>query len=162
MIPKSYFNYSVFQSAEVQKLWVLGKRQEAKGKGEEKQVYLTSLGNAINASTNTQIGCHFLHVNEQGELETVLREIKTQDSPHADCVEAWRFCLAQKNIDINRKKIDKLWIQNYIREDTPSQNEKRDPKKYCNLSHALTKKDIWNFEHEVLNELKEFLQLFAV
>jgi hypothetical protein len=24
--------YSVFQSAEVQKLWVLGKRQEAKGK----------------------------------------------------------------------------------------------------------------------------------
>ena len=39
--------YSVFQSAEVQKLWVLGKRQEAKGKGEEKQVYLTRLGNAI-------------------------------------------------------------------------------------------------------------------
>ena len=32
--------YSVFQSAEVQKLWVLGKRQE-------KYVYLTSLGNAI-------------------------------------------------------------------------------------------------------------------
>ena len=48
----------------------------------------------------------------------MLREIKTQDSPHADCVEAWRSCLAQKNIDINRKKIDKLWIQNYIREDT--------------------------------------------
>ncbi|WP_341853659.1 hypothetical protein VQZ30_03020 [Microcystis aeruginosa 1339] len=40
-------SYSVFQSAEVQKLWVLGKRQEAKGKREEKQVYLTSLGNAI-------------------------------------------------------------------------------------------------------------------
>ncbi|GBE75598.1 hypothetical protein myaer87_28250 [Microcystis aeruginosa NIES-87] len=33
-------SYSVFQSAEVQKLWVLGKR-------EEKYVYLTSLGNAI-------------------------------------------------------------------------------------------------------------------
>jgi hypothetical protein len=43
----SQSEYSVFQSAEVQKLWVLGKRQEAKGKGEEKQVYLTSLGNAI-------------------------------------------------------------------------------------------------------------------
>ncbi len=42
--------YSVFQSAEVQKLWVLGKRQEAKGKGEEKQVYLTSLGNAIDCN----------------------------------------------------------------------------------------------------------------
>ncbi|WP_206754787.1 hypothetical protein, partial [Microcystis wesenbergii] len=35
------------QSAEVQKLWVLGKRQEAKVKREEKYVYLTSLGNAI-------------------------------------------------------------------------------------------------------------------
>ena len=30
------YSYSVFQSAEVQKLWVLGKRQEAKGKREEK------------------------------------------------------------------------------------------------------------------------------
>ncbi|REJ49327.1 MAG: hypothetical protein DWQ51_17470 [Microcystis wesenbergii TW10] len=39
--------YSVFQSAEVQKLWVLGKRQEAKVKREEKYVYLTSLGNVI-------------------------------------------------------------------------------------------------------------------
>ena len=39
--------YSVFQSAEVQKLWILGKRQEAKVKREEKYVYLTSLGNAI-------------------------------------------------------------------------------------------------------------------
>ncbi|MCA2693294.1 MULTISPECIES: hypothetical protein [unclassified Microcystis] len=39
--------YSVFQSAEVQKLWVLGKRQQAKVKREEKYVYLTSLGNAI-------------------------------------------------------------------------------------------------------------------
>ncbi|GBL12644.1 hypothetical protein MSj_04164 [Microcystis aeruginosa Sj] len=28
--------YSVFQSPDVQKFWVLGKRQEAKGKGEEK------------------------------------------------------------------------------------------------------------------------------
>ncbi|CCI13366.1 Similar to tr/Q73K01/Q73K01 (fragment) [Microcystis aeruginosa PCC 9806] len=41
------YYYSVFQSAEVQKLWVLGKRQEAKVKREEKYVYLTSLGNAI-------------------------------------------------------------------------------------------------------------------
>jgi hypothetical protein len=49
------------------------------------------------------------------------------------------------------------WIQNYIREDTPSQSEKRAAQKYCKLSHALTQKDIWNFEHEVLNELKEFL-----
>nr|WP_228036181.1 type II toxin-antitoxin system PemK/MazF family toxin [Microcystis sp. LEGE 00066] len=41
------FLYSVFQSAEVQKLWILGKREEAKVKREEKYVYLTSLGNAI-------------------------------------------------------------------------------------------------------------------
>jgi hypothetical protein len=115
----------------------------------------------LNASTNTQIGCYLLHVNEKGELETVLREIKTQDSPYADCIEAWRSCFAQKNIDITRKKTDKLWLQNYIREDTSSQDEKRKAGKYCNLSHALTKKDIWNFDHGILNELKEFLRLFA-
>jgi len=44
---KATEEYSVFQSAEVQKLWVLGNRQEAKVKREEKYVYLTSLGNAI-------------------------------------------------------------------------------------------------------------------
>ncbi|GCL54011.1 hypothetical protein NIES3806_13480 [Microcystis aeruginosa NIES-3806] len=48
--------YSVFQSAEVQKLWVLGKRQEAKVKREEKYVYLTSLGNAIYTKLNREKG----------------------------------------------------------------------------------------------------------
>jgi len=44
-IPKNALKarYSFFQSAEVQKLWVLGKRQEAKVKREEKYVYLTYL-----------------------------------------------------------------------------------------------------------------------
>jgi len=49
----NYGYYSVFQSAEVQKLWVLGKRQEAKVKREEKYVYLTSLGNAFNQEDNS-------------------------------------------------------------------------------------------------------------
>ncbi|AKE65439.1 Programmed cell death toxin YdcE [Microcystis aeruginosa NIES-2549] len=47
-------SYSVFQSAEVQKLWFLGKRQEAKVKREEKYVYLTSLGNAIYHNSNNK------------------------------------------------------------------------------------------------------------
>ncbi len=74
--------YSVFQSAEVQKLWVLGKRQEAKGKGEEKQVYLTSLGNAI---TTLVIG-----KNDGWKQEVNLGKVNNQNFvtiPHARLIE---------------------------------------------------------------------------
>ena len=57
--------YSVFQSAEVQKLWVLGKRQEAKGKGEEEQVYLTSLGNAICPTTYSLTDGHIFQYKDK-------------------------------------------------------------------------------------------------
>ena len=40
-----------------------------------------------------QLGCYFTNVNGQGELETVLKTIKTELSPHADCLESWRSCL---------------------------------------------------------------------
>ncbi|CAA6813620.1 MAG: Unknown protein [uncultured Aureispira sp.] len=37
-----------------------------------------------------EIACHFMNVDGQGELETVLRAIKTKESPHADCLNTWR------------------------------------------------------------------------
>jgi hypothetical protein len=124
---------------------------------------------------DTQIGCYFVHIKEgdesgqiqeYGELETVLRQIKTQPSPHADCIEAWKSCVEAKKretepeFSISQKAIDKKWIQNYIREDTPSKKEKRKADN-INLVKALEKKEIWNFAHPSLDELKEFLLLFA-
>lgn len=130
----------------------------------------------LNSSIETKIGCYLLHVKERddsgnvleeyGELETVLRVIKTQPSPHADCLAAWKSCIEDKkretepNFTISRKKIDKLWVQNYIREDIPSRNEQRKADQ-INLENALKKEDIWDFAHLVLDELKDFLRLFA-
>jgi hypothetical protein len=43
------------------------------------------------------ISCFFTNIDGKGELETVLKAIKTQDSPYADCLEGgWLECLKSK------------------------------------------------------------------
>ena len=51
----------------------------------------------------------------------------------------------------------------YVRYDTCLNQEKYQAQKYCsmqNFNHVM-KKDIWDFEHSALNDLKEFLILFS-
>ncbi len=107
----------------------------------------------------------FIHFNEKGELEDLLREIKIHDSHHADCLDAWRSCLESKKIEKSDKEINKLWLHYYIRYDICTQNEQEHAGKYCNLQHVLNdearKKTLFNFEHECLDELKQFLKLFT-
>ncbi len=67
---------------------------------------------------------------------------------------------------IKDKDFDKFWISNYLRFDTCSTEDKKQAGRKCSMNGfdyvMKNKRYIWNFEHEVLNELKEFLQLFAV
>ncbi len=37
-----------------------------------------------------QLACYFTNVDGKGELETVLKLIKSQDSTYADCLERWK------------------------------------------------------------------------
>ncbi|MCB8786439.1 DUF3226 domain-containing protein [Planktothrix agardhii] len=112
-----------------------------------------------------EIACYFTHVEGKGELETVLKLIKTKESTYADCLESWRNCLENNNKSISDKEYDKFWINNYLRFDTCSRNDKKQAEKKCSTKSfeyiMKNKKDIWNFDHPVLNEIKEFLHLFV-
>lgn len=110
-----------------------------------------------------QIACYFVNVNSTGELETLLKSIKSQPSPYADCLESWKNCVEEYSDKlISQKDFDKLWVNNYIRHDTCTNQEKNNASEYCSMAkfeYVMTK-NIWDFEHPALDELKDFLKLF--
>ena len=108
-----------------------------------------------------QLACYFTNVDGKGELETVLKLIKSQDSTYADCLERWRECLVSNGKKITDKKFDKLWIVNYIRYDTATKDEQKHADRKLTLNYALEhKSSIWNLDHPILAELKVFFKLF--
>jgi len=110
-------------------------------------------------SLDIQIACYVMNINGYGKLETVLKQIKSKDSPFADCLENWKKCLADKNHSIKDKDFDKFWVNTYQRFDCCSKKEQKQAGRKCNPETSM-KKDIWDFEHSVLDKLKDFLKLF--
>lgn len=107
-----------------------------------------------------EISCHILNVKGYGELETLLKEIKSQDSTFADCLTGWQTCLETKQKTITQKDFDKFWINVYERYDCCSKKEKSQADKNCNPEISLKIKDIWNFSHPALIDLKNYLAMF--
>ena len=127
------------------------------------------------------ISCFFTNVDGKGELETVLKEISSQPSIFADCLyEGWLHCLNDKNkkygkkgepCDISDKEILKLWVDFYKRFDTLKRTD-RDQKNtdWKGIMIGITKEgetlsrargnEIFNMNHEKLNDIKEFLRMF--
>ena len=110
-----------------------------------------------------QLACYFTNVDGKGELETVLKEIKNQNSDYADCLNNWKDCVESRgNEEIKTKDFDKLWVRIYIRYDTPSKKQKQKAATRCTFKYVMRERtDIWDFEHPTLNDLKEFLQMFC-
>jgi hypothetical protein len=112
-----------------------------------------------------QLACHFTNVNGQGELETILKEIKSKPSTHADCLDSWRDCIQNQDEVIKSKDFDKFWVDMYVRFDTCSNQEKKQAGRKCSMSGfdyiMANKKDIWNLDHPILNDLKHFFRLFC-
>lgn len=125
------------------------------------------------------IACYITNVGGKGELETVMRKIKSKDSIYADCLTEWKKCLEAKGKIIKDKEFDKVWVSNYLKYDTCNSSKHRgNKKKYCanelinntdngneienNLmsNDKTIKKNIWNFDDSILDELKIFLKLF--
>ena len=110
------------------------------------------------------ITCYFTQANQQGELETLLKHIKAQPSPYADCLEDWRNCLAERDYDISDKEFDKFWIAQYLRYDTCSKKEQKQAERKCSMKAfdyiMKHKAEIWNFDHPVLTGIKQFLSRF--
>jgi hypothetical protein len=112
-----------------------------------------------------QLACHLTNVNGRGELETILKEIKSKPSNHADCLDSWRDCIQNQDEVIKSKDFDKFWVDMYVRFDTCSNQEKKQAGRKCSMSgfdYIMTnKKDIWNLDHPILNDLKHFFRLFC-
>lgn len=117
--------------------------------------------NELKFSNNLEVkfAVYVTNVAGKGELETLLKSIKSKDSDYADCLEAWRSCLNTKSKSISDKDFDKFWINNYLRFDTCSNQEKKQANRKCSGEYAI-KKDIWDLNHDNLRDLKTFLQLF--
>ena len=111
---------------------------------------------------NIQLACYFTNFSGQGELETVLKMIKSQNSDYADCLEMWKDCLNNHDKSISIKEFNKFWVSIYLRFDTCSKKEKKQAERKCSFEFAMSEKAwIWDFEHPTLNDLKEFLQMFC-
>jgi hypothetical protein len=109
-----------------------------------------------------EIACYFTNVDNNGELETVLRAIATEQAVHANCLQSWRDCLGRNSITITDKDFDKFWIANYIRFDTCRREEKKQAGKFCsmqNFGHVMTK-GVFNLDARELDDIKRFLELF--
>ncbi len=118
----------------------------------------------FDSSTSVQIACYFTNVDGQGELETVLKTIKTKDSPFADCLSEWQNCLQANGKDIKQKDYDKFWLSNYIRFDTCSKNDKKQAERKCSIQNLdevfKNKAHIFDFDNALLIDIKSFLRLF--
>ncbi len=129
-----------------------------------------------------QIACYFTNIDEKGELEDVLKKIASQKADFADCLfKGWKECFEQKGKkvvktgeaggDITDKQLVKLWVDFYKRLDTlpkKKRNEDTTDWKGICLGYEDSKgtkikeraNDIFNLNHPVLEEMKEFLRLF--
>jgi hypothetical protein len=117
----------------------------------------------ITTDVQLQIGCFFTNINGAGELETVLKAIKSELSIYADCLDSWQNCLKAHGINngngLKQKDFDKEWIRAYTRFDTCTKKEQKQAGTKCTTAAAM-QKPIWNFDHECLNDFKGFLELF--
>lgn len=118
--------------------------------------------NQLKSSINLEVkfALHVTNVAGRGELDTLLKSIKSKESDYADCLEAWKTCVLSKNKEITDKEFDKFWVNNYLRFDTCDKEEKKQAGRKCSGEYAI-KKDIWDLEHPNLGGLKGFLRLFA-
>ncbi len=100
---------------------------------------------------------HILNIDGKGELETLLKAIKSKPSPMADCLDAWQQCLSSNDKTLKPKDFDKFWVSIYQRFDCCTKKEQKQAGCKCN-NEASFKKPIYDFEKEELNELKLFLK----
>jgi len=127
---------------------------------EERTKQINDIKNSVFNDAELDLKIFIMNIDGHGELETLLKEIKSINSPIADCLESWQECLADKKL--NKKDFDKLWIQIYQRYDCCDKKEQKQAGRKCNNEVSLKNKLIYDFYKDIneLNKLKDFLEKF--
>lgn len=107
---------------------------------------------------NVSFICYIMNVAGLGELETLLRAIKSKDSIFADCLESWKSCLDSKEKKVSKKEFDKFWVSIYHRYDQCKKREQNQAGLKCN-NQASFEKSIYDFNSPLLDDLKAFIEL---
>ncbi len=58
------------------------------------------------------------------------------------------------------KEFDKFWVNLYMRNDCCSSKEKQQINKKCTFEPSM-KKDIWDFNHNAMTDIRSFLELMS-
>jgi len=112
-----------------------------------------------------RVAYHFVGLNNKGEIEDLLKAIKSKPSPLADCVNnKLPICLKELSIDdLRDKDLVKLWINNYQRYDTLLKDNRN--AKFTKWENIMKhRSDIFNFNNDNIRELvelKEFLKMMS-
>ncbi len=137
----------------------------------------------IDDSLERKVACFFTNIDGEGELETVLKAIKSDNynSIFADCLyDGWQTCLKQKGIkivgkgeagDISDKELLKLWVDFYKRFDTLKKGDRNaETADSKGIWLGVTSKgkplekargeEIFNLQSEKLADLRSFLEMF--
>jgi len=117
---------------------------------------------SIASANNPQeisFACHFIGLpneanQKQGEIENILKAIKTQPSPIADCFDK---NIAQCHPTISKKDALKLWFNNYHRYDQPP---KLDASSTSMAGIMARHNNLFDFDSPILADLKKFIRLF--
>jgi hypothetical protein len=126
----------------------------------ERTKQINDIKNNIFENDELNLKVFIMNIDGNGELETLLKEIKLTNSPIADCLESWQECLEDKKL--NKKDFDKLWIQIYQRYDCCTKQEQKQAGRKCNNEVSLKEKSIYDLDKDIieLRKLKEFLEEF--
>lgn len=127
---------------------------------EERTKQINDIKDSVFDDIELDLKIFIMNINGNGELETLLKEIKSTPSPIADCLESWQECLEDNKL--NKKDFDKLWIQIYQRYDCCDKKEQKQAGSKCNNEASLKNKSIYNLDKDIneLVKLKEFLEEF--
>jgi hypothetical protein len=138
--------------------------------GEEaiKQKSESELFLRINDKKTILVNCYFIEDKIVTNLELLLKRIATVEPIAANCLSNWYDCVKASERNIRRSDYLKFWREVYIRYDYCSDKKLLKhaadnctvDKSYSNLL-IRDKKKAWDFDHEILNNLKDFLKKFT-
>ena len=124
--------------------------------------------NSTGNKLTINFACHFVGIDSEGsrkgEIEDILKAIKSEPSPLADCVDKHLpecfDLIGEKNL--RDKDLVKLWINHYQRYDTLAKKNRTD--EFTSWKNVMEKRsEIFDFKSELpeFRELKDFLKDMA-